>query len=213
MKDKYSKLQLEILKNIIKSEKPDYQTIPKEVNRDRLTVRQSIQALSKKQCIISERINPTKEKSKLIFKPTIKGLIIGLGPLDIKFDQIKNNAEKVTSLDTYKEFKESMGIEQFNGCLKEFALGLIQYDLINKNLNQIFSNPYTFVTILLRILLIQRSINKDLDIENLFLFYENEAFYKEYVKDVVPSQMQKLVKLVLDNIRDNLQKTIDLLPE
>ena len=35
MKDKYSKLQLEILKNIIKSEKPDYQTIPKEVNRDR----------------------------------------------------------------------------------------------------------------------------------------------------------------------------------
>ena len=106
-----------------------------------------------------------------------------------------------------------MGIEQFNGYLKEFALALIQYDLINNNLNQIFSNPYTFVTILLRILLLGRLLNKDLDIENLFLFYENEAFYKEYVKDVVPSQMQKLVKLVLDKIRDNLQKTIDFLPE
>ena len=34
MKDHYSKLQLEILKNIILNEKPDYKTISKELNKD-----------------------------------------------------------------------------------------------------------------------------------------------------------------------------------
>lgn len=208
-----SDLQKDILKHIILTEQPDYKTISKEVDRDRITIRQSIESLSKKQCILSEPINPNKKKSKLIFRPTIKGLAIGLGFLDIKFDQIKNNAEKVTNLDTYKELKENMGIEQFNRYLKGFSIVLIQYDLINNNLNQIFSDSYTFVKFLIRILLIERLLDKDLNIENLFLFYQNEADYKQNVKDVVPSQMLKLVESVLIKIKDNLQKTIDLLPE
>ena len=56
-------------------------------------------------------------------------------------------------------------------------------------------------------------LNKDFDIENLFLFYPNETFYKQNVKDVVPPKIQKPLKIILVKIRDNLQKTIDLLPE
>ena len=213
MKDKYSKLQLEILKNIIKSEKPDYQTIPKEVNRDRLTVRQSIQALSKKQCIISERINPTKEKSKLIFKPTIKGLIIGLGSLDIKFDQIKNNPGKVIELSTYQRFKNMLGADKLNDVLKILSIGLINYNLINNNLNQIFSDPYSIIKMMLRILLLSQLLNKDFDFDDLFLIYPNETFYKQNVKDVVPPKLMMPFKTVLVKILDNLQKTINLLPK
>jgi hypothetical protein len=208
-----SDLQKNILKHIILTEQPDYYTISDELNRDRLTIRQSIESLSKIQCVVNEPINPNNKKSKIIFRPTIKGLVIGIGFLDIKFDQIKNNAKKITNLETYQEFKQNMGIEQFNAYLKEFSIALIRYDLINNNLNQIFSNSYTFVTILIRILLLGRLLNKDIDTENLFLFYENEDYYKQNVKDVVPPQMQKLVKSVLVKIRDNLQKTIDLLPD
>ena len=206
-----SDLQMNILKHVILTEQPDYKTISKEVDRDRITIRQSIESLSKIQCIISEPINPNKKKSKLIFKPTIKGLVIGLGLLDIKFDQIKNNAEKVTNLDTYKEFKENMGLEPLNGFLKQLSVELIRYDLINNNLNQIFSDPYSINKIMLRISCLSQLLNKDFDIENLF--YPNETLYKQNVKDVVPPQTQKPLKIILVKIRDNLQKTIELLQE
>jgi len=96
-----SNLQENILKNIILTEQPNFTTISTELKKNRLTISQSIDSLLKKQCITKEPINPLKEKSKLIFRPTIKGLVIGLGLLDIKFEQIKNNAEKVSNLDIY----------------------------------------------------------------------------------------------------------------
>ena len=136
-----------------------------------------------------------------------------MGLLDITFEQIKNNAEKVTNLDIYTKFKDNIGIEQFNGYLKDFSIGLIKYDLINNNLNQLFSDSYTFVKFSLRILSIDRLLDKDKDLENLFLFYSDEAEYTQNVKNVVPIQIQKLVKSVLLQIMDNLQKTINLLPE
>ena len=208
-----SDLQKNILKHIILTDQPDYQSIAKEVDRTRLTIRQSIKSLSKIECIVSESINPNKNKSKLIFRPTNKRLVIGLGLLDIKFDQIKNNAEKVTNLDTYNEFKENIGIEQFNVYLKDFSLGMIKFDLFNNNLNQLFSDSYTFVKFTIRLLSIGRLLDKDKDIENLFLFYSDVDEYKQNVKYVVPPQIQKDVKSVLVKIMDNLIKTIKLLPE
>jgi hypothetical protein len=112
-----------------------------------------------------------------------------------------------------KYYSRFNGIEQFNAFLKQISIGLIQYDLINNNLNQIFSDSYSFVKVILKILLLDKLLNKDLDIENLFLFYENKVDYKKNVGDIVPSQIQKLIKLVLVKINDNLQKTIDFLPE
>jgi hypothetical protein len=206
-----SSLQKDILKHIILTEQPDYKTISKEVDRDRITIRQSIESLSKKQCIISEPISPDRKKSKLIFKPTIKGLAIGLGFLDIKFDQIKNNSEKVINLDTYKVFKEKLGVEKLNDLLKSFSIGLIKYDLINNDLNQILYDFYSFVKALLKDLLLKSLTDKDFDIESLF--YPNEIFYKQNVKDMVPPQMQEPLKEILVKLRDNLQKTINLLPK
>lgn len=213
MTDKYHPLQLEILKHIIQTEKPDYKTISKEVDRDRITIRQSIESLSKKQCIISEPINPNIKKSKLTFKPTIKGLVIGLGYLDIKFDQIKNNSEKVIDLTTYQEFKNKLGADQLNDFLKIFSIGLIEYNLIDNNLNQILSDPYSTNKNFLRMALLNKLLNKDIDIENLFVLYPDEADYKQNVKDIIPPQVMIPLKTVLIKIRENLQKTIDLLPE
>ncbi len=107
-----SDLQKNSLKHIILTEQPDYNTISNELNRDRLTIRQSIKSLSKIQCILSEPVNPNNKKSKIIFRPTIKGLVIGIGELDIKFEQIKNNSQKVIDIDTYQEFKNNLGVDK-----------------------------------------------------------------------------------------------------
>lgn len=90
---------------------------------------------------------------------------------------------------------------------------MIQYDLIDNNLNQIFSDPYSINKSMLRIVLLSQLTNKDFDIENLFLFYQNEIFYKQNAKNILPSQLMKPFKRILVKLRDNLQKTIDLLPE
>ena len=60
-----SKLQENILKNIILTEQPNFTTISTELKKNRLTISQSIASLLKKQCITKEPINPLKEKSKL----------------------------------------------------------------------------------------------------------------------------------------------------
>ena len=57
-----SKLQKNILKYIILTEQPDYKTISKELDKDRLTIRQSIESLLKKQCITTEPVNPGKKE-------------------------------------------------------------------------------------------------------------------------------------------------------
>ena len=208
-----SKLQENILKHIILTEQPNFTTISTELKRNRLTIRQSIDSLSKNENITIESLNPAKKKSKKIFKPTIKGLAIGLGYLDIKFEQIKNNSEKVTNMHTYQEFKDKMGAEKLNYFLKSCSKGLLDYELIDNDLNQIMSDSYSFVKFLLRILSLDILRNKDFDIENLFLLYPNENFYKENVRDMIPLQILKLQKKILVKIRDNLQKTINLLPE
>jgi hypothetical protein len=208
-----SNLQKNILKYIILTEQPDYQTISKQVDRDRTTIRQSIESLSKLECIVNEPITPNKKKSKLIFRPTIKGLVMGLGLLDIKLDQIKNDSQKVIDLTLYQQFKNNVGVDKLNEILKICSIGLIDYNLIDNNSKQLFSDAYSINKMFLRILFLSRLLNKDFDIENLLLLYPNETFYKQNVKDVVPSPSLIPLKTVLVKIRDNLQKTINLLSE
>ena len=106
-----------------------------------------------------------------------------------------------------------LGVDQFNDVLKNLSIEMINYNLINNNLNQIFSDFYSINKFTLRILSIAKLLDQDFDIENLFLFYSDETLYKQNVINVVPLRMQKLVKSILVKIIDNLQKTIDLLPE
>ena len=106
-----------------------------------------------------------------------------------------------------------MGTEKLDDFLKICSIGLIHYELIYKDLNQIISESYSFVKFLLRISTIELLLNKNFDIENLFLLYPNETFYKQNIRDVVPLKILKLQKQILIKIKDKLQKTIDLLPE
>ncbi len=97
---------------------------------------------------------------------------------------------------------------KLNDFLKLYFIGLKKFKLIDNNSNQILRDPYSINKTFLRILLLDLLLNKDFDIENLFLI-PNKAFYKQNVKDVVPSKSVIPFKAVLVKIKDNLQKTID----
>jgi hypothetical protein len=67
-------LQGKILQHLCTTANANYKTLTKEIGRDRITILQSIESLIKYHYVEKERNNPQKEKSKLTFLPTFKGI-------------------------------------------------------------------------------------------------------------------------------------------
>ena len=67
-------LQGKILRHLCTTANANYKTLTKEIGRDRITILQSIESLIKYRYVEKERDNPQKEKSKLTFQPTLKGV-------------------------------------------------------------------------------------------------------------------------------------------
>jgi hypothetical protein len=67
-------LQGKILHHLCTTANANYKTLTKEIGRDRITILQSIESLIKYHYVEKERDNPQKEKSKLTFLPTLKGI-------------------------------------------------------------------------------------------------------------------------------------------
>jgi hypothetical protein len=96
-------LQGKILTHLCTTANANYKTLTKEIGRDRITILQSIESLIKYRYVEKERVNPQKEKSKLTFLPTLKGLA-GLWqefPFDLK-QMIK--LKKEDEITRYLEF-------------------------------------------------------------------------------------------------------------
>ena len=96
-------LQGKILRHLCTTANANYKTLTKEIGRDRITILQSIESLIKYRYVEKERDNPQKEKSKLTFLPTLKG-VAGLWqefPFDLK-QMIK--LKKEDEITRYLEF-------------------------------------------------------------------------------------------------------------
>jgi hypothetical protein len=69
-----TELQQEILHHLCTTTKANYKTLTKQTGRDRITILQSIESLIHFRYVEKERDDPQKEKSKLTFLPTLKGV-------------------------------------------------------------------------------------------------------------------------------------------
>ena len=69
-----TELQGKILGHLCTTTNASYQTLTKEIGRGRITILQSIESLIKHGYIEKQKVNPQKEKSKLTFLPTLKGV-------------------------------------------------------------------------------------------------------------------------------------------
>jgi len=68
-----SELQGKILSHICTRKNASYASLMKDIKKDRITILQSIESLIKYHYIEKEKIHPEREKSKLIFIPTLRG--------------------------------------------------------------------------------------------------------------------------------------------
>jgi predicted transcriptional regulator len=103
-----TELQEKILEHICKTKNADYKTISKATDRDRITILQSLQPLMKGHYINKEKLVPDQEKSKLIFKPTQKGMIYSLAFLNVKLDNVLKSYQDICQITGYAEFIKSI---------------------------------------------------------------------------------------------------------
>jgi predicted transcriptional regulator len=97
-----SNLQAQVLKHVCQTKDADYKTISKETDRDRITILQSLHSLMKQHYVQKQKVEPDRIKSKLIFKPTRKGMIYAIGLLEIPYDKVLKahpNAEQLLEYD------------------------------------------------------------------------------------------------------------------
>ena len=123
-------LQGKILRHLCTTANANYKTLTKEIGRDRITILQSIESLIKYRYVEKERVNPQKEKSKLTFLPTLKGLA-GLWqefPFDLK-QMIK--LKKEDEITRYLEFVKEVFKAEHQKPMLSRLFNDIKYNYMN----------------------------------------------------------------------------------
>jgi predicted transcriptional regulator len=117
-----TELQEKILEHVCKTKNADYKTISKATDRDRITILQSLQPLMKGHYVSKEKVVPENEKSKLIFKPTQKGMIYSIAFLNVGVDDVLESYQDICQITNYTEFIKSISDDQLrNHLVKDYA--------------------------------------------------------------------------------------------
>jgi hypothetical protein len=199
-----TKLQEKILRHISKTPNADYKTISKETDRDRITILQSLQPLIKRNYVYKEKIEPHLIKSKLIFKPTDKGMAYSIAILGVDIDDVRKAHLDADVLVEYneliKKIDNPLQRKQFE---REMIKVLVLYNLFDDKGKTIITNRKGFLKQGIRIGIFNLTADKYYDPENLFT-----PQVVERLKGIVGTSELKEFKEFLMKIRKNLDLSI-----
>jgi predicted transcriptional regulator len=204
-----SDLQAQILKHLCQTKDADYKTISKETDRDRITILQSLQSLIKRRYIQKQKLEPEHVKSKLIFKPTRKGMIYAIGHLEVPYDKVLNahpDAEQLLEYDNpYLEYLSDP--IQLNRIMYYWLKALLDKKAFD-NEGRLTSSKNKQNTVKLASLRAMLNLFADKEFDPNTLFKSKDQSMKS--KPVVRREFQELRKS-LQRIKNNLDLTIDRL--
>jgi hypothetical protein len=199
-----SELQAKILKHICKTRDADYKTISKETGKDRITILQSLQPLMKRQYVYKQKIEPSRIKSKLIFRPTDKGMAYSIASLGVDIDDVRKahvDADVLVEYnDLIKKIDNPLQRKQFE---REMIKVLARYNLFDDKGKTIITDRKAFLKQGIRIGLFNLTADKYYDPENLFT-----PQVVERLKGIVGTSELKEFKEFLMKIRKNLDLSI-----
>ena len=199
-----SELQAKILKHICKTRDADYKTISKETAKDRITILQSLQSLMKRQYVYKQKIEPDHIKSKLIFRPTDKGMAYSIARLDVDIDDVRKvhvDADVLVEYnDLIKNITNRLQRKQFE---REMIKVLLLYNLFDDKGKTIITDRKGFLKQGIRIGLFNLTANKYYNPENLFT-----PQVVERLKEIFNTSELKELKEFLMKIRNNLDLSI-----
>ena len=200
--NRLSSLQHNIIQYLTLNPNADYKAISKYVDKDRITIKQSIDTLIKKNYIKKEKVYPDRERSKLVFNLTHKGLIYSVAFLDGKTNILKNlNDSQFQGFLKYLiEIPKPKEAERFKVLV---CLGFMNYDLFKDDGSMICENEYDIAKQMFRIFLLQKTQDKNFDIEKLFLPDESGFDFMRKNYNTNP-----LLKEIFIKIKENLDKSL-----
>ena len=99
-----SDLQESILKHICRTTDADYKTIIEDVKKNRITVLQALQPLLRDVYIKQIKVDPKHKRSRLVFKPTGKGIAYATTFLSLGLEFIKKKQLTQEEFKNYREF-------------------------------------------------------------------------------------------------------------
>jgi hypothetical protein len=202
-------LQGTILRYICTTKNASYQAIMRHTLRGRVTVLQSLESLVKRKFVEKSKVYPTREKSKLTFKPTQKGMVYSLAFLDTDYDEV---------IDAHVE---AALMSEYNRRIKAVPDYYLRKKLMNHFSRFVFEDDYfteegrlkstaqeDIINLGLRIGLLQLSSDKNFDFRNLF-----DPRTVDLVKNLYTVEEQRVLREVLVKIRQNLNTVIEQLPD
>jgi hypothetical protein len=125
-----SDLQGKILSHICTRKNASYASLIKDIKKDRITILQSIESLIKYHYIEKEKIHPEREKSKLIFIPTLRGKARAWSyfGLNVK-DMVKTKKEDLIT--NYIEFIKDVFPSGQHKPVLSLLFSIIERDYLN----------------------------------------------------------------------------------
>jgi predicted transcriptional regulator len=203
---KITDLQKEILKHVCMRRDADYKTLSKATDRDRITLLQSLQSLNKHRFVYSEKDNPNRVKSKLIFKPTPMGRAYASTILKMDLDDIRSAQSDDYERRRYDEFiKQVPNPSERKRNERRVMEDLLQENLFDENGN--IPDIDKLLNQLLRTRLLRFIRIKNFDFNELF----GTTGAKELKAISTKSELKEFKKL-LTLLRDNLDSSIKCLP-
>jgi hypothetical protein len=204
-----TKLQEKILRHISKTPNADYKTISKETDRDRITILQSLQPLIKRNYVYKEKVDPHLVKSKLIFKPTEKGIAYSIAMLGVDIDDVTKAHYNADVLAKYNDFMKNIAKPRERKQLDREATKIpIMYNLFDDKGKTIMTDRKAYLKQIIRIILFNATADKYYDPENLFRLQ-----FVERLKELVhPSELKELKEFLM-KIRENVDLSIKQLPD
>jgi hypothetical protein len=197
-----SELQARILKHISTTPNANYKTISKETGRDRITILQSLRPLIRHRYIRPEKLNPNQVKSKLVFRPTEKGIMYSTAYLGSDIYIIIEAHVKGDTLTDYRAFLQQVPDPQGRKSQAHLeAQVILNHDLFDENGDLIFRDREQYLKQGLRIKLFEQTSDKRFDIEELF------KFPLDKIKTAHPTEVRVLRDLLV-KIRNNLDAAI-----
>jgi hypothetical protein len=197
-----SSLQHNIIQYLTLNPNADYKAISKYVDKDRITIKQSIDTLIKKRYVKKEKVYPDRERSKLVFNLTHKGLIYSITFLEEKINNLKNLKDNQFQefLKYLIEIPKPKEFERFKATI---CLGFMNYDLFRDDGNMICENEYDIAKQMFRIFLLHKTEDKNFDIEKLLLPEESgfDFMRKNY-------NSNQLLKEILTKLKENIEKSL-----
>ena len=192
-------LQNQILLHICKTKNADYKTISKETDRDRITILQSLQSLMKRHLVTKEKVEPDRIKSKLIFRPTLKGMAYSIAFLGATYDHIrKAHSEAAKQLTNHYEFVNFINDPKHRDrIMGHMTRILVEKDFFDEKGEKIITRGKSnMLKESFRAALFELTENKDYNCESVFNSESIKSITREESKEL--REFFKYVRLNLD---------------